>query len=426
MKIVGLCAALVLVATPAAAAPGDLFVHAKGVHRIDGRGKVTVIVPDKVYPTDVWVASDGEAWVATIDGAIYRGNKSRRLKLPSKSKDRGYSQAVAMSPGAGGAMWVVTREALFEISPRLRPRRHDLPVARVLGPVSLLAAGDSVWMASENGVHRFAGGKWELSRPGRHEHLIRDSNGTIWTVAKEADKPILVGYDGTAWREVAGVGMGIAGLAAGKDGRIYALIFDGGIDSHIDVLTFAGGKPKWTHKLGGADGLAGLVVDDGERAWALEDSGFVVLDKAGARLASLPQGTVPGLSGEVRQIAVAGVGPTQLPTASAVPEGSVTGRMLTGRGDPVAGATFRMCTGLCSDTEPGFTFTTDADGKFKTAGVRAIEYSSIVDRRGQTVIHSIGNFIAARTRKLRQLECCLKLKAGKTLDVGELAVPDPP
>ncbi len=410
---------LLWLAVPAAASPA--FVSAKGVFAIDDSGKVKRLLPDTQLPITMATDADGDLWVSSIAGKLTAfKNKTFSVQLPSNDTNNRYP--IAMIAAKSGGVWALGREALFKISPNGKLEKLPIFVPRIRGPASILEVGDVLWVVSENGVHQLAAGKWTASRSGLHLHLALDSAGVVWSVARRKDKPdALVGWDGTKWTEVAIDGEGIAAIAPGKEGRLYALVWGKGPrNSRIDVL--AGGK--WTaKKLGGLDALRELLVDAGERVWTKQAFDLVVLAKDGTRIATLPPGTIPNLPGLVAELVVAGAGPTTLPTPGPVAKGSVTGRIMKTDKEPLANTKLVVCTGNCFDASPKFELITDADGKFEVDDVAAVEYASILTPNN--TVHSIGNFLVKRARTT-QLACCLQIVAGKTLDLGTLRAPSDP
>ena len=407
---------LALLTGTAAAAPA--FVRAKGVFKIDDAGKVTRVVADADLPMIMTVDNDGDVWVSSVGGKLtaYKAKK-RTVQLPSKSE---YGRApVAMIAAADGGVWALGREHLFRVTAAGKLQKHALFVPRLLGPASIIEGVKDVWVASENGLHRFVGGKWEAPRAGLHEHLVRDSSGVMWSSMSSKDKPdVLVGYDGVKWFEVPIDGDGVSGLAAGKDGRVYAVVWGKASKSRVDVMVAPGGAAKWTKKHGGLEGVRSIAVDAGERIWIEHEHALVVLAKDGRRIARLEPGGIAGVVGNPTELVVAGAGPSTLPSAAAVVTGSVTGRIMKSEKEPLANATLQVCVGDCTGSAPKFEITTDAEGKFTASNVAAVEYSSI---RSKTTIHSIGNFVAKK-----QLECCLAVVAGKTLDLGTIRAPANP
>jgi hypothetical protein len=423
-----LAIAILLASSSAAAAPGSAFVQGRGVFRVDDTGKVTTVTPDKDLPMSVAIDKDGDPWVATVVGRLTAHKQQKRtFLLPSKDEHSKYP--VAMTAAAAGGMWALGREQLFQITAEMKLKKHAVPVKRILGPAALLEVGDKVWLASDHGLYRFTGKKWEAMHADPHDHLVRDSNGIVWSMRRTKGKPqVLVGHDGTKWLESPIDGDGVAALAAGRDGRVYALVWaKGQRDSRIDVLTTTAGTPKWTaRKHGGVDGLRLLAVDEGERIWTRHEHGVLVLGADGKRLVHLPPGTVAGLSGTPSQIAVAGAGPTTLPSAGEVAKGSITGRFMKSAKEPLANASLELCIGDCMDASSRIAITTDADGKFTVDGVPAIEYASF-RTTGGTTIHAIGNVTLAGGNPkaaAKRLECCLAV-AGKTTDLGTLRAPSP-
>jgi streptogramin lyase len=407
---------LAVLSGPATAAPA--YLHAKGVFKIDDAGKVTRVVADGDLPMIMAVDNDGDVWVSSVGGKLtaYKARK-RTVQLPSKS-DTGRAP-VAMIAAADGGVWALGREHLFRVTAAGKLQKHALFVPRLLGPASILESGKEVWVASENGLHRFTGGTWEAPRPGAHEHLVRDSSGVMWSSMRSKDKPdVLVGYDGTKWFEVPIDGDGVSGLAAGKDGRVYAVVWRKAGKSRVDVMVAPGGAAKWTKKLGEIEDVRWIVVDADERIWLDHAHALVVLAKDGKRIARLEPGAIAGVVGNPTEVVVAGAGPRALPSAATVATGTVTGRIMKSEKEPLANAKLQVCVGDCTGSAPKFEIATDASGKFTASNVAAVEYSSI---RTNTTVHSIGNFFAKK-----QLACCLAIVAGKTLDLGTIRAPANP
>lgn len=412
--------AVLVIAAPAAAAPAA-YIFARDVVRIDDAGKATTLTPAKDLPFAVVLDRDGDPWVATFAGVL-TAHKSRRRSVALPSKHANSRYPVAMAAAAGGGLWALGYDHLFRVTAAMKLEKHPTPVPDFVGQAAILEVGEALWLASDYGVFRFANNTWESMRQGRHHYLARDSDGIVWTVAsREGAANLLAGFDGARWIEVPIEGEGIAALAAGKAGAVYALVWGKGWrNSRVDVMTTTAGVAKWTaKKLGGIDGLRALAIDDSDRIWLQRDWGVLVLAADGKPVVELAPGTVPGIAGSVRDIVVANRGPTTLPTPGRVPTGSITGRILKTAKDPLANATLVLCINECTES-PTYKITTDANGRFKVDDVAAIEYGSIKATKPEgVVIYSISSFGSGEKR----LECCLALGAGKTLDLGTLRAP---
>ena len=194
------------------------------------------------------------------------------------------------------------------------------------------------------------------------------------------------------------------GIIAATGGSMKLHIIRRGEPPRTVTLREAGVNAKW---------IRAIAIDAKNRVWLGTDYGLAVVDEHAKLIRHYEPGTLAGVNGEVKAIAVIGDGPPSLPAKSEQRKGTVTGKVLKGS-QPVSGADVELCPSpLPSMDEPckGASFhrsvKTAADGTFKFEGVP---------------LGTFGLAYRSKSRWKQQLltRCCSQLKNADAVDVGVL------
>ncbi len=199
-------------------------------------------------------------------------------------------------------------------------------------------------------------------------------------------------------------------LALGPDGTIAARnLFD-------LVVRAPDGKVKtWKQKSYMSEGVRSLAVDATGRVWVGSEIGATVLGPGDAKV-EWRSGAVPELAGEVVGIAVAGAGPTELPTGGPLKTGGLKGKVLKG-GKPVAKADVELCPSPamlfskspCAESSVRFAGKTDEQGEWKFDAVPLGAYGIAIRTAGKWKI-TMGSNLGT------------EMKADETYDVGSITL----
>ena len=157
-------------------------------------------------------------------------------------------------------------------------------------------------------------------------------------------------------------------------------------------------------------------MDASGRIWITTDNGLVILDARGELLQQWLPGTVAGVDGTITAIAVVDDGPA-LPALRPAATGTVTGKVTRG-GKPVPRATVELCdlplisftTSPCDSSTFARTATTDDAGRFQLPEIPIGSYSFAVKPDARWRVMMTGS------------NCCSRLRAGGTFDVGTITV----
>jgi hypothetical protein len=127
-----------------------------------------------------------------------------------------------------------------------------------------------------------------------------------------------------------------------------------------------------------------LTVDGSARVWLATEEALAVVDGTGRVLAEWTAGTLDGLTGRIRTVAVVGAGPQRLPAAKPARKWEIVGRLETHKQSrALAGTALELCGALvgedrCAATSFRQATTTAADGSFRFVDVPEGELHLVV------------------------------------------------
>jgi sugar lactone lactonase YvrE len=404
---------------PSAAAAGAAYlgVSGTGLVRVAG-GKTKTLIEHRFPINDIAIDSRGVVYAAAIGGAwSISGDKVTTLPEIGSST---YFNHLAVAPN--GDLWALDHKTAYRWD---RKAWMAVPKETFEGQLMSGIAVDRagrVWVATSDHLWRFDGGTWsKLDRKftGTTEPYFRaivaGPNGEVYASCIKG----VFAYKDDAWNKVSIAGrdsyLSIDELAVGADGRIVA----SGDVLDVAIRTPDGELRRVALKKNGAKVRQADVmdVDGAHRVWLRTDNGVVILDGDGKLVQHWTPGTVPGVTGKIETIAVAGNGPT-LPELTAAARGTVTGKVVS-KGKPVAGATIEICTSPaqlvmfektpCTGSAVSFTGVTGADGSFKIADVPVGSYGFAVKPKRTWFVSSGG-----------LEECCTTMENGQVYDIGSI------
>lgn len=389
---------------PRGAGPTYLGVEGSGLVRVsDGKAETLI---EHTYPIlDIAIDARGVVYVAAI-GGMWSIAGRKVTKLPAE--DRSYDH---LAVGPDGALWALEHQRLDRWDGKAWT---DAGYAGDYADDLAVDTAGRVWVATSDVLWRRDGTTWskvDTKFAGTRQPFFR-------AVAASPTGEVYVSCfggvfvsEGERWKKVFSSG---DELAVGADGLIAA---SGGLDGL--AIRAPGGAPR-TFALGKTGAKARqakvMAVDGAGRTWLATDQGVVILDGEGALVQQWSPGTVPGITGKIEALAVAGKGP-RLPELTAAVRGTVTGKVVS-KGKPVAGAAIEMCASpvglsFTDDTPCGgapvvYTGVTRADGTFEIADVAVGSYGFAV-RPKRTWFVTMGTD-----------RCCPTLEAGGAYDIGAL------
>lgn len=350
-----------LVDAPAGAVYG--FIRERGVFRLTP--EPALVIPSTSRSVEALaVAPDGSLWASFFDQGVVRFAQGK-LETVSKEVYR------ELAFGASGEVWGVTQDLEWRVDrfdgKRFVPAKKRSELA---GPFSdnqyddLALTKDSVWVACWNGLFRFAGGQWQkvaLPSP-RAWQLASDGRRLFvrfadlgWHVTEDGAR-----FDKVAWPTV-------ATLLPGPTGHFVGVEVG---DTPKVVLAKSLDQASQKSEPIAATSLEDSDVDARGRTWLATDSALIVLDRDGRQLSSWQPGTLPGVRGIVRQIAIEAGGPALLPARTKAEFWELRGVVESHKSrSALAGATVSICPSSlgCKDALPSRTTKTGANGAFRFA-----------------------------------------------------------
>lgn len=283
---VGLGAALLAIATRAAAAPPPPFLHqprfaSLGIDDGLSQSVVTAILQDR----------RGFVWVGTQDGLNRFDGYDFRVFRPDPSSDRSLADAYVLSllEDSAGALWVGTANGLSRFDPRSEtfttyradPERSDgLDDPRVFS-----LAEDRhrrLWAATGGGLCRVGLPADGSPPPDRFERDFAEAASALETTLNRLAR-VMVDSDGTLW-------------AAGREGLTRAPDDGGEVSFELVARRERDGRGQ----LGGA--TRALCEDSAGVIWAATAAGLCRLERDGRGLACRPLQVAGGSRPPIRSI----------------------------------------------------------------------------------------------------------------------------
>lgn len=206
----------------------------------------------------MWVASDRDIWLVTVDGGLSRwdGQALRAVDSPTHA----YTRALAGTSERD--VWLAADDGLFHWDgrrwTRSRPASHGV-LAR--GP------GD-VWSVDDVGVHHLSGATWRSWSlgPGDGRRVVDGGDGGVWLVEERAVLRLV----GDAWQRTTSEVRRIDALWAAPDGVAWAL------EDRVVLMRWDGAS--WTRSTEDAalHELEAIWGADDDDVWAAGDRGLVL------------------------------------------------------------------------------------------------------------------------------------------------------
>ncbi|MBK9756390.1 MAG: carboxypeptidase regulatory-like domain-containing protein [Nannocystis sp.] len=363
---------------PATVGPAYVLVDGVGVLRIaDGSVTTAVAMPGTLAQSTVmatgpkgelWLSDWGNVRVLEPDGAI------RALR-----SERGGPRYEGLVVRSASDVWAVTGDIDWAVvhhdgarwtavrgREQFKGKYEDIKLNR------MVVADGAVWVSTWNGLWRGVGDDWRpIALP---DGLA--STGDLWVYRDQLIAGDHGGHYlrvGEQWRE----------LAWPLEGSVLRALSDIGVVAMPDLdsptirlSAVEGGGCVVTSEAVRGSRIDEFTVDAAGRSWVASDLGLAVLGSDGRLLAQWSSGSLPGLTGRIVAIAVAGRGPERLPAAQVGRSWEVVGRLETYKsGAPLAGLAIELCSargrdGRCAGgTSVALRATTRADGSFRFAGV---------------------------------------------------------
>ncbi len=359
------------------------------------------------------VAPDGTLWFASYKGVYkVKGGKVHQI---SDYKTIGHAENMAFTPD--GHVWTVSYKGVGYYNGREWKfyKKADLGAdAKLLKDVAVAPSGE-IWVASANAIHIWDGSDWsrpDISKFSKRKLFFKNlhtalsgavyaahSNGVIKFTQTSAGK-VNTGVEVKSFDKMA-VGPHDSLALTGTKGLVIA-----SADHAPKAFLIKRGDIK-------AKRIYSVTIDGAGRTWMSTDHGVIIIDEAGKVIPWIP-GTVKNLVGGVNAIAIAGSGP-ELPKVGPPALGAIVGKVIK-EGEPLAGVPVEVCASPssyfkktpCQKSPFMQSGKTDADGVFKFEKVPLGTYRFAIK--------------AGEKWTVTRSDCCLKMKEGKTFDVGSIKV----
>jgi hypothetical protein len=356
--------------------PAYVVVDGVGVLRIaDGGVSIKLRRADaSSWDPEVALGPTGELWLSDWDGlTVLMEGEFRKRRL-----DRDGTRPERMIVLAARDVWAVTSDSEWELvhfddrgwaTVRKRaqfPGRFDDNKIEALAVTS-----DAVWVSTWNGLWRGAGDDWRRIDPPDGV----DAFAELWVYRDQLIAGYVGGHflrEGERWRA----------LAWPSDVSVHRALNDVGLVAapRLDGPTVLLGAVEGGGCLATSDPVSGrhvhaFAVDGSGRTWLATEEALAVVDSSGRLLVEWTAGTLEGLTGRVRAIAVVGAGPQQLPARKPARTWEIVGRLETHkRGTPLGNTAVELCSALAAENQcvrTSFlrTTTTAADGSFRFVDV---------------------------------------------------------
>ena len=370
-----------LPAAPTGAAPvaGPAFVLVDGVGVLqisDGAGRTVLALADNAANQTVMVVGPhGELWLSDWQGVRVLASDGALRTVRGVRDGPRYEQLQVRS---STDVWAVSSDIEWELVHynglrwRTVRRRAQFPGQYTDNKLNGLAVtSDGVWVSSWNGLWRGVGEQWERISPPTEIAAF----GDLWTyrdqliLSAPAEHYLRVG---DRWRALGWPAHESVRRALADIGVVAAP------NLSSPTLTLRAVEDASCTRI--SDPVPGSTIDEftvdaSGRSWVSSDRGLAVLDVQGQLVAQWETGSLPGLTGRIVGLAVAGAGPTRLPAAQVGRRWEVLGRLTTYKsGAPLAGLEIELCSapdrhGKCAGPPSALRTRTGADGSFRFVGV---------------------------------------------------------
>ncbi len=393
------------------AGPAYIGVDDVGLYRL-ADGKLELLI-DHPYPFQAIVVDDKGVVYASAIGGMWRIEGNRKNRLDDGVAGGYHSLAL----GPDGVVWANDRRAIHRWEGTWTHEPPETFDRALLDDVAVDLDG-RVWVTASSALWRLDGDHWSLLDPA----FTGSTQPFFNAVEVGADGAVYVSClygtfvhrDGR-WTDtqLASISRQIDELAAGPAGHVVGT---GGVGS---LAITAPGEPTWKSDISDAAKATRAdvrAVDASGRIWITTDNGLVIIDARGELLQHWLPGTVAGVDGTVTAIAVVDDGPA-LPTLRPPATGTVTGRVTRG-GKAIARATVELCdvplvtfeSTPCESSTFSRTATTDDAGRFQLPEIPIGSYSFAIKPDARWRVMMTGS------------NCCSRLRAGGTFDVGTITV----
>lgn len=362
---------------PAAEGPAYVVVDGVGVLRIADDGVSTVLAraDGSSWDPEVALGPTGELWVSDWSGVSVIASDGKVRTLPL-ARDGWRPERLAVRSATD--VWAVTSDSEWSVLrfdgkqwAMVRPRAKFPGMFDDNKIDGLVATSDAVWVSTWNGLWRGVGAEWRRIDPPEGV----DGPAELWVYRDQ----VIAGYigehflrEGETWRALGWPSDVSLRRAVGNVGLAAAPRLDG---PTVLLGPVEGGGCIATSDAIHGSRVHALAIDGSGRTWLATEEALAVVDGSGRALAEWTLGTLPGLTGRIRGVAVAGAGPQRLPAVGAARTWEVVGRLETHkRGTPLGGTAIELCSassasGGCVRTSFFWATTTAADGSFRFVDV---------------------------------------------------------
>lgn len=365
--------------------PAYVVVDGVGVLRIADDGVSTKLrrADGSSWDPEVALGPTGELWLSDWDGiTVLADGEARKRRL-----DRDGTRPERMTVRAANDVWAVTSDSEWDVV-RFDGRQWATVRRRSQFPgtfsdnkiVGLAVTSDAVWVSSWNGLWRGVGDDWRRVAP----PAGADGPAELWVYRDQVIAGYIGGHflrDGETWRALGWPTDASVRRAVGEVGLVAA--------PRLDGPTVLLGAVEDGGCVATSDPIAGryvhaLAVDGAGRVWIATEEALAVVDGSGRILAEWTAGTLDGLTGRIRAVAVVGAGPRQLPAAKPARTWEIVGRLETHkRGKPLASTAVELCGALAAENQCARTSflratRTAADGSFRFVDVPEGELHLVV------------------------------------------------
>jgi hypothetical protein len=372
---------------PAVEGPAYVVVDGVGVLRIT-EGRVSIVLPRadaSSWDPEVALGPTGELWLSDWDGITVLaadGGEFCKRRL-----DRDGTRPERMTVLAARDVWAVTSDSEWDLV-RFDGRHWGTVRRRAQFPgkfddnkiEALAVTSAGVWVSTWNGLWRGVGDDWRRIDPPEGVEAYAE----LWVYRDQLIAGYVGGHllrDGETWRALDWPVDASVRRAVGDVGLVVAPRLDG---PTVLIGAVEGGDCIATSDPVHGSHVHAFTIDGAGRVWVATEEALAVLDGSGRVLTEWTAGTLEGLTGRIRAVAVVGAGPKQLPAVRPARMWEIVGRLETHKGStPLANTAIELCGALsaqdqCAQTSFRRATTTAADGSFRFADVPEGELHMVV------------------------------------------------